>query len=161
MHNQLGSSGGGGGRNSGRADPERPSSFHTRHCLQDVREKATQSLVHALVKNQQEFEAESGAEQSEEDEAAAATALGGARAREVSRALRRCSPLLVRVSLPYYAFPDLPSSSRLSSGPSIRCFSHFPSLSAVLPAPRSTPSRGCAEGWVPAGRARGRASAWP
>ena len=66
--------------------------------LQDVREKATQLLVDALVKNQQEFEAESGAEQSvEEEEAAAATALGGARAREVARALRRCSPLLVRV----------------------------------------------------------------
>ena len=67
---------------------------------QDVREKAAAALVEALVANQAEFEAESGAEASDEEEANGA--IGGCgKAREVSRALRRCSPLMI------YAFKRL------------------------------------------------------
>ena len=49
--------------------------------------------------SQAEFEAESGAEASDDDEPAANG--GGGRARDVARALRRCSPLVV------YAFKRL------------------------------------------------------
>ena len=65
-----------------------------------MREKAAAALVEALVANQAEFEAESGAEGSDEEEANGAVG-GGGKAREVARALRRCSPLMI------YAFKRL------------------------------------------------------
>lgn len=67
---------------------------------QDVREKAAAALVETLVANQAEFEAESGAEGSDEEEANGAVG-GGGKAREVARALRSCSPLMI------YAFKRL------------------------------------------------------
>jgi hypothetical protein len=73
-------------------------------CLltQDARQNAAIALVDALVKDQREFEGDSGAELSEEEDEAEAAAVataaagGGTSAQDVARALRRCSPLMVR-----------------------------------------------------------------
>lgn len=57
----------------------------------------------ALVKDQREFEGDSGAELSEEEDEAEAAAVataaagGGTSVQDVARALRRCSPLMVRL----------------------------------------------------------------
>ena len=62
-----------------------------------MREKAASGLVEELMASQQQFEQESELE-SDEEPAGVADGRGGGKGKPVDRALRRCSPLLVRCS---------------------------------------------------------------
>lgn len=108
-----------------------------------MREKAAATLTAALLQSQREHDAESGADTAGE-EAEEGGALGGARARDVGRALRRCSPLMV------YAFKRLCrglGSSRQGArqGFSLAIASLLAGTSAVSPAEAVTAIEGVLE----------------
>lgn len=64
---------------------------------QDKREHAAKALVEELVKSQKEFEDEQSSEGSDEEEEEERDQAGGGKGSSVDTALRRCSPLMVRV----------------------------------------------------------------
>lgn len=138
--------------------------------LQEARQKGASALVAILVKDQRDFEAESGAEQSgdedEQDAAAERPPLGAARAHDVDRALRRCSPLMVHkagrpaglaptVVVIVMRMPVDCHGAISAPCPGLAATRHsFPCCC------RCMRSSACAAGWGRVGTAHARGSAW-